>query len=82
MIDRVVHHGRLVESDGTSHRMDQALMLSGNGNQGCGHAPSEVWEIDRANFRLYLTEYAWVAGGLPRVRAGLLGRPSGIGAPP
>ena len=32
MIDRVVHHSRLVESDGTSHRMDQALMLSGNGS--------------------------------------------------
>ena len=32
MIDRVVHHSRLVEFNGTSHRMDQALMLSGNGN--------------------------------------------------
>lgn len=32
MIDRVVHHSRLVESDGTSHRMDQALTLSGNGS--------------------------------------------------
>ena len=31
MIDRVVHHSRLVEFNGTSHRMDQALMLSGNG---------------------------------------------------
>ena len=50
MIDRVVHHGRLVESDGTSHRMDQALMLSGNGNQGCGHAPSEVWESTERTF--------------------------------
>ena len=27
LIDRIVHHGRLVESDGTSHRMDTALML-------------------------------------------------------
>ena len=32
MIDRVVHHSRLVEFNGTSHRMDQALMLSGNGS--------------------------------------------------
>ena len=27
MIDRVVHHGRLVEFNGTSKRMDKALML-------------------------------------------------------
>ena len=27
MIDRIVHHGRLVEFGGTSHRMDAALML-------------------------------------------------------
>lgn len=32
MIDQVVHHSRLVEFNGTSHRMDQALMLSGNGS--------------------------------------------------
>lgn len=32
MIDRIVHHGKLVEFNGTSHRMDQALMLSGNVN--------------------------------------------------
>jgi DNA replication protein DnaC len=30
MIDRIVHHSRLVEFNGTNHRMDQALMLSGN----------------------------------------------------
>ena len=30
--DRVVHHSRPVEFNGTSHRMDQALMLSGNGS--------------------------------------------------
>lgn len=29
IIDRVVHHGRLVEFTGPSHRMDKALMLSG-----------------------------------------------------
>ena len=29
-IDHVVHHSRLVEFNGTSHRMDQVLMLSGN----------------------------------------------------
>lgn len=29
MIDRVVHHSRLVEFNGTSHRMDGALMLAG-----------------------------------------------------
>lgn len=29
IIDRVVHHGRLVEFGGPSHRMDNALMLSG-----------------------------------------------------
>ena len=27
LIDRIVHHGRLVEFNGTSHRMDTALML-------------------------------------------------------
>ena len=27
MIDRVVHHGRLVEFGGPSRRMDEALML-------------------------------------------------------
>ena len=27
MIDRIVHHGRLVEFNGASHRMDAALML-------------------------------------------------------
>lgn len=27
MIDRIVHHGRLIEFSGTSHRMDAALML-------------------------------------------------------
>lgn len=27
MIDRIVHHGRLIEFNGTSHRMDAALML-------------------------------------------------------
>ena len=27
LIDRIVHHGRLVEYNGTSHRMDTALML-------------------------------------------------------
>lgn len=27
VIDRVVHHGRLVEFNRTSHRMDAALML-------------------------------------------------------
>jgi DNA replication protein DnaC len=27
LIDRIVHHGRLVEFNGTSHRMDAALML-------------------------------------------------------
>ena len=27
MIDRIVHHGRLVEFGGNSHRMDAALML-------------------------------------------------------
>lgn len=27
MIDRIVHHGRLVEFSGASHRMDAALML-------------------------------------------------------
>ena len=27
MIDRAVHHGRLVEFNGTSKRMDKALML-------------------------------------------------------
>ena len=27
MIDRVVHHGRLVEFNGTSKRMDKALIL-------------------------------------------------------
>lgn len=27
MIDRIVHHGRLLEFNGTSHRMDAALML-------------------------------------------------------
>ena len=32
IVDRVVRHGRLVEFNGTSHRMDQALMLSGNGS--------------------------------------------------
>lgn len=31
MIDRVVHHSRLVEFNGASHRMDQALMLGGTG---------------------------------------------------
>ena len=29
MIDRIVHHGRLVEFTGTSRRMDAALMLAG-----------------------------------------------------
>ena len=29
VIDRIVHHGRLVEFGGPSHRMDEALMLSG-----------------------------------------------------
>lgn len=32
MIDRIVHHSRLVEFNGTSHRMDRALMLGGTGN--------------------------------------------------
>ena len=27
MIDRIVHHGRLIEFGGSSHRMDAALML-------------------------------------------------------
>lgn len=27
MIDRIVHHGRLVEFTGTSHRMEATLML-------------------------------------------------------
>ena len=27
IIDRIVHHGRLVEFNGPSHRMDAALML-------------------------------------------------------
>ena len=27
IIDRIVHHGRLIEFEGTSHRMDKALML-------------------------------------------------------
>lgn len=27
IIDRIVHHGRLVEFNGSSHRMDAALML-------------------------------------------------------
>lgn len=54
MIDRVVHHSRLVEFNGTSHRMDQALTLSGNGSQGHGHAPSEVREVDRAKCRFLL----------------------------
>lgn len=27
MIDRIVHHGRLVKFNGASHRMDAALML-------------------------------------------------------
>ncbi len=27
IIDRIVHHGRLVEFNGASHRMDAALML-------------------------------------------------------
>lgn len=27
MIDRIVHHGRLIEFGGPSHRMDAALML-------------------------------------------------------
>ena len=28
-LDRIVHHGRLVEFGGPSHRMDAALMLAG-----------------------------------------------------
>lgn len=32
MVDRIVHHSRLVEFNGTSHRMDRALMLGGKGN--------------------------------------------------
>lgn len=32
MVDRIVHHSRLVEFNGTSHRMDRALMLGGSGN--------------------------------------------------
>lgn len=32
VIDRIVHHGRLVEFNGTSHRMDAALMLGKSGN--------------------------------------------------
>lgn len=32
MIDRIAHHSRLVEFNGTSHRMDVALMLGGTGN--------------------------------------------------
>lgn len=32
MIDRIVHHSRLIEFNGTSHRMDRALMLGGNGS--------------------------------------------------
>lgn len=32
VIDRIVHHGRLVEFNGTSHRMDAALMLGRSGN--------------------------------------------------
>ena len=29
IIDRLVHHGRLVEFNGASHRMSSALMLGG-----------------------------------------------------
>ena len=29
LIDRLVHHGRLVEFNGESHRMSDALMLEG-----------------------------------------------------
>lgn len=32
IIDRIVHHGRLIEFNGTSHRMDAALMLGKSGN--------------------------------------------------
>jgi DNA replication protein DnaC len=31
-IDRLVHHGRLVEFGGTSRRMEEALMLGKGGN--------------------------------------------------
>ena len=31
LIDRIVHHGRLVEFNGTSRRMDAALMLGKTG---------------------------------------------------
>lgn len=36
MIDRIVHHGRLVEFNGASHRMDAALMLGrAKNSEGC-----------------------------------------------
>lgn len=34
IVDRVVHHGRLVEFGGPSHRLEESLMLGKSGSQG------------------------------------------------
>ena len=35
MIDRIVHHSRLIEFLGSSHRMDTALLFGEEGSQEC-----------------------------------------------
>ena len=39
IVDRVVHHGRLVEFGGPSHGLGESLMLGKPGRQGCTGAP-------------------------------------------
>ncbi len=39
IVDRVVHHGRLVEFGGPSHRLEESLMLGKSGRQGGAGGP-------------------------------------------
>ena len=55
MIDRIVHHGRLVEFNGASHRMDAALML--------GRAKKTVKDVSAKVLKCNVP--LWDCGGNP-----------------
>ena len=71
IVDRVVHHGRLVEFGGPSHRLEESLMLGKSGSSGragAGNRKTCVPKPERRarpfpQARLYLAQGRWRRSG-------------------